>query len=601
MKLKLTIFLLLSWVGVLYSQNLHTQSNAASIENESNATTGWTSNSNMTSSNVSAVDGNFSILSVSTGSNGRLMSYTFPAVVGEVYDISIWAREGDQGNLPAFANWVGFNGFTTTVISGTNWTEYTWTLTATNTSPIIRVYCSPLSGATPGDNVYIDAVSITLQSNDNEAPTAPANLTSSNTTSTTTTLNWNAATDNVGVTNYEVFRDGVSIGLSGGNTTFNVTGLSANTAYDFTVFARDAAGNVSPSSNVHTVTTNNANDTQAPTAPTNLSSNNTTTTTTTLNWNAATDNVGVTDYQVFQDGVSIGLSGGNTTFNVSGLTANTSYDFTVFARDAAGNVSPSSNVHTVTTLNAADTQAPTAPTNLSSNNTTSTSTTLSWNASTDNVGVTNYQVFQDGQSIGFSGGGTNFNVNSLTPDTSYDFTVRARDAAGNVSNASNIHTVNTQSAQFTDYTSENSNLPTVDWTARDLFANRNIGIGTTNTRGFRLAVAGDILSEEVRVALQGNWPDYVFNEGYDLMSIYQVEAYIQKNRHLKNIPSASYIQENGIELGDMSGMLLEKIEELTLYTIQQQKELDLLKAQNLLLLEKLKLMEKQMKNSDKKY
>ncbi|UNY98405.1 fibronectin type III domain-containing protein [Zhouia spongiae] len=598
MKIKLTVILLLGCVGIFYGQNLHTHANAASIENEANTTAGWTSSSAISASTDTAVDGNLSILSVSTGLSGRLMSYTFTAVVGQVYEISIWAREGDQGNQPAFANWVGFNGFSTTVISGTNWAEYTWTLTATDTNPVIRVYCSPYSGAVVGDNLYIDAVSIVPQ--DAESPTAPGNLTSNNTTGNSTNLSWNASTDNVGVTDYEVFQDGVSIGLSGGATTFNVTSLVPNTSYDFTVFARDAAGNVSPSSNVHSVTTTGVPDTEAPTSPGNLSSNNTTSNSTNLSWNASTDNVGVTDYEVFQDGVSIGLSGGATTFNVTSLAPSTSYDFTVFARDAAGNVSSSSNVHSVTTTGAPDTEAPTAPGNLTSNNTTSNSTNLSWNASTDNIGVTDYEVFQDGVSIGLSGGATTFNVTSLAPNTSYDFTVFARDAAGNVSPSSNVRSVTTLNGQFTDYTSDNANLPTVDWTARDLFADRNIGIGTTNTRGFRLAVAGDILSEEVRVALQGNWPDYVFSDTYDLIDLKELENYIKKHKHLINIPSAGEVEKNGIKLGDISGKLLEKIEELTLYTIRQQKELDSVREQNSTLLKRLQAIEKQLEEKANK-
>src|SRR5690606_31634878 len=304
-------------------------------------------------------------------------------------------------------------------------------------------------------------------------------LASSNTTATGTSLTWSASTDNVGVTNYEVFQDGISIANTGTVTTFNVTGLTSSTSYDFTVFAEDAAGNVSSAGNTETVSTLAPPDTQAPTAVTDLASSNTTDTGTSLTWSASTDNVGVTNYEVLQDGVSIANTGISTSFNVTGLAPSTEYDFTVFAEDAAGNVSAAGNTETVTTTGTVDTEAPTAVTDLNASGTTSSGTSLSWSASTDNIGVTNYQVFQNGVVIANTGTSTNFNVTGLTPDTSYGFTVLAQDAANNVSAAGN--TVNVTSligSGVVTYTSENANLDTVDWTARDLFANRNIGIGT---------------------------------------------------------------------------------------------------------------------------
>lgn len=96
------------------------------------------------------------------------------------------------------------------------------------------------------------------------------------------------------------------------------------------------------------LTTTSGADTEAPTAPGSLTASNTTTTGTTLTWTASTDNVGVTGYDVLQDGVVI-ASTANTTFDVTGLTPATTYDFTVIANDAAGNQSAASNTATVTT------------------------------------------------------------------------------------------------------------------------------------------------------------------------------------------------------------------------------------------------------------
>lgn len=181
-------------------------------------------------------------------------------------------------------------------------------------------------------------------------------------------------------------------------------------------------------------------DEEAPTAPTNLSASNITETSFTLSWTASTDNIGVTGYDVYQDGSIIGTTT-NTNYNVDGLSASTTYTYTVKAKDAAGNVSAASNALDVTTATA-DTEAPTAPTNLASSDITTSSFTLSWTASTDNVEVAGYDVFQDGSIIG-STANTSYNVTGLSASTTYSYTVKAKDAAGNVSAASSALDVTT--------------------------------------------------------------------------------------------------------------------------------------------------------------
>jgi len=102
----------------------------------------------------------------------------------------------------------------------------------------------------------------------------------------------------------------------------------------------------------------------------------------------------------------------------------------------------------------------------------------------------------------------------------------------------------------------------------------NVGIGVANPSQ-KLTVKGMALCEEIKVQLSTAWPDYVFASDYQLPSLTDVENYIQTNGHLPNIPSAADIKEDGgVELGDMNAKLLEKIEELTLYMIQQQKLID---------------------------
>ena len=421
----------------------------------------------------------------------------------------------------------------------------------------------------------------TLALPDTEAPTVPTALIANSITTTSITLNWTAATDNVAVTDYEVFQEGVSLGLSGGTTTFLVDGLTPETAYNFTVAALDASANTSGQSNSISVNTLAIPDTEAPTIPTNLVVDNITTTSVNLSWTAATDNIDVVDYEIFQDGVAIGLSSGSVVFAVNGLTPETTYDFTITALDAAANSSAVSESITVLTLAVSDTEVPTVPEGLLATNTTETSTELSWDTATDNVGVVDYEIFQDGSTIGLTGGATNFVVSGLASETTYIFTVAALDVANNASLQSSELTVVTLAGVQPEinYTSLNSNLTTVDWTARDLYAEQNVGIGTTNTQGYRLAVAGNIVAEEVKVALQVNWPDYVFDKAYNLPSLEQVENHINENGYLIHMPSAAEVEENGIQLGEMNAKLLRKIEELTLYTITQEKKIKLLEQQ----------------------
>ncbi|TGV02557.1 hypothetical protein [Flavivirga rizhaonensis] len=110
----------------------------------------------------------------------------------------------------------------------------------------------------------------------------------------------------------------------------------------------------------------------------------------------------------------------------------------------------------------------------------------------------------------------------------------------------------------------------------------NIGIGTTTyidvsdgNKEYKLSVNGHVRAESVKVYT--NWADFVFESNYELPTLEEVENYINENGHLKDVPSAKDVEENGIELGQMNKLLLQKIEELTLYTIELKKEVELLK------------------------
>ena len=367
---------------------------------------------------------------------------------------------------------------------------------------------------------------------DTTAPSAPAGVAATNVTDRSVTLGWNAASDNVGVTGYNVYRNGTQVGTPTA-TSYTDLGLTASTAYSYVVKARDAAGNVSAASATVNVTTDPP-DTTPPTAPAGLTASGVTSSSATLSWTASTDNQGVAGYYVYRGGAAVGTTS-TTGYTDSTLSPSTNYSFTVKAWDAAGNFSAASSPVSVTTAagnsttvyyrkgfttpyihyrpaggswttppgvpmpdsevpgyakytvnlgsatqlecdfnngsgtwdnnNGAnyffptgtstfdtgaitagapqvDAQAPTAPAGLTSPSKTSSSVSLSWTASTDNVGVTGYAVYRNGTQVG-TPTATSYTDSGLSAGVNYSYTVKARDAAGNLSAASSPLSVTT--------------------------------------------------------------------------------------------------------------------------------------------------------------
>jgi bacillolysin len=187
-------------------------------------------------------------------------------------------------------------------------------------------------------------------------------------------------------------------------------------------------------------------DTTPPSAITDLAASGTTDTTTNLSWTAATDNIVVTGYNVY-NGATLITTVTSTTFTVTGLSASTAYTFTAKAKDAAGNLSDASNDVTITTL-ATDTTPPTAPSALTASGTSASSTNLSWTASTDNVAVTGYNVY-NGATLVTTVSATTYTVTGLSANTAYTFTVKAKDAKDNLSDASNAVSITTLTNSLT--------------------------------------------------------------------------------------------------------------------------------------------------------
>ena len=141
-----------------------------------------------------------------------------------------------------------------------------------------------------------------------------------------------------------------------------------------------------------------------------------------------------------------------------------------------------------------------------------------------------------------------------------------------VHDASNILTLNYE-GDFTGGTKLASNAYFSNGSGNSYIYDGNVGIGTANPTQ-KLSVAGTVLGRKVKVSQPPSidWPDYVFDSTYQLAPLSRVESFIQKNKHLPDIPSAAEVKKEGLDLGDNQAALLRKIEELTLYAIDQQKQ-----------------------------
>ena len=377
-------------------------------------------------------------------------------------------------------------------------------------------------------------------SGDTVAPSTPTNLAASGTTSSATNLSWTASTDNVAVTGYNIYSGATLLGSATG-TTYTASGLTASTAYTFTVKAKDAAGNLSASSNAVNVTTlaavasycasaggsvadeligrvqvgtiNNPSTggtgyTDFTSISTNLTKGVATTITVTPTWTGSAYPEGYAVFIDYNNDKDFADAGELVWSKAAATTTPASGSFTVPATAITGatrlRVSMKYNGiptaceafqygqvedYTVNlTAGTPDTTAPSAPTSLAASGTTQTATNLSWTASTDNVGVTGYDVYQ-GATLKASVTGTTYAVTGLTAATAYTFSVKAKDAAGNISASSNVVNVITSSTSVTYCTTKGNSVADeyIDYVALGGIANTtgaNAGYGNfTNLVG----------------------------------------------------------------------------------------------------------------------
>lgn len=258
---------------------------------------------------------------------------------------------------------------------------------------------------------------------DTEAPTPPTELIVI-ADSEKADLTWKASEDLVGVAGYYIYRNGEIIATVTENS-YQDMNIVKGEAYTYVVKAFDEAGNISEPSN------ETKYDIEAPSVPENLRIVDKSCTTVSLEWDASSDNVGVTGYEIFRGDTYIGTSV-STNYVDKGLEPNTTYTYTVRAYDAGKNYSGASKALEVTTVE--DTEPPTVPGNLYINYSNS-SYVLHWNPSTDNVAVAGYYVYRDGVEIA-NVSSNYYHDSDLKYDKECTYTVRAYDTFGNVSDES---------------------------------------------------------------------------------------------------------------------------------------------------------------------
>ena len=350
---------------------------------------------------------------------------TFSNVTGTGVTLT-WTPSTDNVGVSGYEVYSG-----STLIASATESPYNVTGIASGVSHTLTIVAIDAAG-----NRSANSNSVTFTTPDVVAPSIPVNITAIESTPTSLRIQWDASTDNVGVTGYNVYRNRDFVGTIKGNR-LTITGLKQNTPYSITVMAFDASKNRSAQSVPVILRTA---DSQAPVVPGAISTSLITKDSAFFSWVASTDNVGVTGYNVYVDGVLIKTVSANRT-ELTGLTPLTSYSVRLQAIDAAKNRSTLSAPFTITTMEGV---APTVPTNLTASAITRTGFTVSWTASTDNVGVTGYQVLRNGVQVATVRNGlTSFAFAGLALNETHQIAVRAIDAASNLSTLTDAISVST--------------------------------------------------------------------------------------------------------------------------------------------------------------
>lgn len=272
----------------------------------------------------------------------------------------------------------------------------------------------------------------TAEEADTQSPSAPAEVSANDITDTTAMISWTASTDNKGVAGYRIKNGEVILKDQVTDTQAQLTNLNPGTEYVISVVAYDAAGNESDPGTVSFTTLGETEkpDTEKPSIPADVKAENITAASADISWTASTDNIGVAGYKVMKQDTLLANVTEGTSYSLTGLNPQTAYTIDIIAYDAAGNESDPGSV-TFTTLELKDEEAPSIPDSVKADPVGQTTAWISWNASTDNVGVAGYEVKNGGTVLADVTEGTGVEIKDLLRGTQYTISVTAYDAAGN--------------------------------------------------------------------------------------------------------------------------------------------------------------------------
>lgn len=407
-----------------------------------------------------------------------------------------------------------------------------------------------------------------------QAPATPTGLSAVTSSTTAIALSWTDASANE--TGFQIERSAttgtgfVLINTTAANAvSYTDSGLTPGITYYYRVRAVNGSGASGYSAEASAMTTGSA-----PAAPSAVTALAQSSSSISLTWRDASGNE--TGFQVER---SLAAASGfalitTTAANAAAyfdtnLSANTTYYYRVRAVNSVGQSDYSSVVSAITAVT-----APGSPSSLTVVSVLSTSVSISW---TDNsTDESSFEIERSTTSgTGFASVGTvtsnvvSYTDTGLTSNTTYYFRVRASN--GSLSAYTAEVSATTLAAEGADQACEN------------IYCNENggVGIGTPDVpNGYLLAVKGKVIAEGVKVDLQTAWPDYVFGKDYTLQDLGTLKNYIAANGHLPNVPSAETVEREGMDLAQINTVLLEKIEELSLYVIKMEERMRALEKEN---------------------
>ncbi|MGS0525634.1 ThuA domain-containing protein [Zobellia nedashkovskayae] len=367
------------------------------------------------------------------------------AELGSTMASFTWSTENDSIQVSEYTVYVD-----SVLVANTTKPEYVAESLNPNTTYSLSVAVTDNFGnkSNKSDPLNLTTLDERVVFKDTIAPTVPKSIIVDTLTSSSLKLTWIASFDSIGVVNYRVFQDEKLIDTTT-EPNYSVENLSANTEYTFSVSATDEVQNESQQSEPVLVRTEleiaerKAIDVTAPTVPESLSSDEITQTTVDLSWEASRDSVGVSGYRVFQNGKFLVMTT-KVAYKVENLAAGTEYAFSVSAIDEAQNESKQSTLLELTTEAEVyvDDVSPSIPASLMAGEITENSINLQWGTATDNIGVTEYIIYQNGQRVK-AATATSSVVNGLASNTEYSFSISATDTAQNESQQSETLTIST--------------------------------------------------------------------------------------------------------------------------------------------------------------